>query len=787
MPSATSSVDASSVVGEFWAGIRQPDLGPLVSSTRERIISVCPVIDTFSFDLIDDEEAAAGTLRETPVVSVETGTPRPVVTAWNENKLVGVIVFRSGVQCGAAVGDVGVSVKDFKACSLPLEGETKCTAGTHVGPRVKRIAATSEDPILAIAVPASTPSPKQVFSRPFLEQADFVHLPWGSPHFVRLLSLRMEPRVWKTLFELFPGPQVFYQGPPPPIDTFSSEAFQPRVGDTVGVGRDLVSEAPFTTPIGRDGQGTQPYQVEEGEGWRFSDTGSHSTSPPPPRGDSSAPAIQQRREQRAQWAGLFQRSDSNRSQRSQSSGSSQTTPVPDPTTTVPLVAGLFRLLTVLKDRVDTLEEEAKARESDDLDRELEMGKVFKAFADKNARILAQLKEAQKEIQALSGTSVRTAASGLSLLSRDLASVVARVGQELNVSQYATSAELNALRPAANLPSDLVTRLAALEAEMFQSAGSIPTLLARVEQLEAAKMITAVEIGGFVFVDEAATEAWVATHRDPDLVRFCPDFVTLFLLADPKFDTVEAGLEQSAAVAKAQFSFLDVATAVLSYSIVYPSNLIKKSDRADAQQDGGVVWAPSFASHEVFEGDYNNGTHLRLKKDLTAAAKSIEAGIDYHFSASLHPKTNAVFRAQVRYALTQCTEFLDALTPLHKQISGGGMSGKESWSRVMIFAKQIFEDIRTVRAPNVAASTGSRILASFRTTEILKEYQRHNWVEHPKTSAILALTSMRKEGKAIEELSSKVQSHSSQLNQRLGDIKKLQEDLKDLKKKNPSLL
>jgi hypothetical protein len=279
-----------------------------------------------------------------------------------------------------------------------------------------------------------------------------------------------------------------------------------------------------------------------------------------------------------------------------------------------------------------------------------------------------------------------------------------VRRDLNISQFATRADVDAIQPPGDLPDGLVRRLIALEAEMFKSAGSIPTLLGRVEQLESARMLTAVEIGGFIFVDEAATEAWVATHRDPDLLRFAPDFVSLFLLTDPKFDTVEAGLEQSAAVAKAQFTSFDVATAVLSYSIVYPSNLIKKSDKPDAQQDGGVMWAPPFASHEVFEGDYNNGTCLRLKKDLTAAAKAIEAGIDYHFPASLHAKSNAVFCAQVRFALTQCTDFLDALTPLYKQIAGGGMSAKEAWNRVMIFAKQIFEDIRTVRAPNVAATT-----------------------------------------------------------------------------------
>jgi hypothetical protein len=62
---------------------------------------------------------------------------------------------------------------------------------------------------------------------------------------------------------------------------------------------------------------------------------------------------------------------------------------------------------------------------------------------------------------------------------------------------------------------------------------------------------------------------------------------------------------------------------------------------------------------------------------------------------------------------------------------------------MVYAKQIFDDVRTVRSPNSAASTGSYVWAAFLTVHLLKEYQRHNWVEHPKTSSILALTSMGK--------------------------------------------
>lgn len=790
--SSSASTDVSSVVGDFWAGIRQPDLAPLVSSTRDRILSVCPAIDTFSFDLVEEEGAVTGTSgTETPVVSVEAGTPRPVVAAWNENKLVGLFVFVPGVRCGAAVGDVSIAVRDFKACYLPVEGDDKCTAGTHVGPRVKRIYSSSGDPVVTIAVPASSPTPKQVFSRPILEKAEFIHLPFGSHYFERLLTLRMEPRVWKALFELFPGPQVLAQSPLQPLLTTPSLQMRPEniPSTTAAPSVESVSSAPFRTPLGADGQPGQPYQSpgrsSQRDGWNFSEAGSQASVPAPPQEPGSP--LSQSTSRRPNWGSYFQRSNSQQSQHSSSSSSSaRAEQPPSERTAVFSNSALLGMINQLRQRVIYLEDAAEARAAAEDARERELDRALQAFSDENGRILSDIRKLKREVETLKNRPTQHDVTPSSLSTRDLTTLVERVRRDLNISQFATRADVDAIQPPRDLPDDLVRRLITLEAEMFQSAGSIPTLLGRVEQLESARMLTAVEIGGFIFVDEAATEAWVATHRDPDLLRFAPDFVTLFLLADPKFDTVEAGLEQSAAVAKAQFSSLDVATAVLSYSIVYPSNLIKKSDKADAQQDGGVMWAPPFASHEVFEGDYNNGTRLRLKKDLTAAAKAIEAGIDYHFPASLHAKSNAVFRAQVRFALTQCTDFLDALTPLYKQIAGGGMSAKEAWNRVMIFAKQIFEDIRTVRAPNVAASTGSRIWASFRTTEILKEYQRHNWVEHPKTSAILALTSMRKEGKAIEELSSKVQSHGSALNRQTGDIKKLQEDMKDLKKKNPSL-
>jgi hypothetical protein len=301
------------------------------------------------------------------------------------------------------------------------------------------------------------------------------------------------------------------------------------------------------------------------------------------------------------------------------------------------------------------------------------------------------------------------------------------------------------------------------------------------------MATAIEIAGHVFVDEAATEAWARTFADPNIHRFCVDFVSFFLLAEPRFESVEGGLEQMAAVVKAKYLSRDLATIELSYSIVYPSRILKTSDKADAQLTDGIIWASQFATFDTFEGDYNNGTHLRLKRSLNQVAKAMENGIDYHFPAASRPLANAVFKEQTRVSLTQRIEFLDSISPLYKNIQGSGMSDKDAWQRVLVFAKQVFVDVATVRAPNSESSMGSMIWSPFRTAELLKEYQRHNWVEHPKTSSFLALTSMRKEGiRAMEELTSKVNTQIASVNRHSTELKRLADDLKDLRKKNPSL-
>jgi len=740
--------DPASVVADFWSGIRQEDITGLVQSTRTAITEMCGSVGTFSFELVDEPSDAAGT-GTTPVTSVEPGTPRTVVDAWNHNKLVGLVELRVSGICGAAIGEHGSeSVKDFRACPVTSIGEGRCEIGNHQGPRVKRLVPpASGEFFLAIA----TNRVREVFSRPFLEESDLRYLPRGSSDYERLLTIKMEPRVWKTVIEMFPGaPYLMQQGQSPFLSSPPPKAPAPVKSELVEV-----SAAPITSPAVTDEQRGQSYQSAGSDGWNFNDElskeASHKSEPPP---------------QRFPWENAFEDKRGPGSVDSDSFAS-----------VTPRAEDWKGAVKELRNKVSFIEKQEAKASNDNAQLQASLKRTFDSMAREIQRLKDELENTKLS---LSYQFSQPSLSG-GISSEQAEEIIAKARASVDLKQYVTLAEFHKMQ--SSLPSDVVPRLIQLEGEIFNDAGPLSQLTERVDNLEAARATKAVDIGGFIFTDEAATESWVRSLGDNELHRFVPDFLSYFLLADPKYDTVKGGLDQMAAVAKAQYSSLDLATIVLSFAMTYPPNMLVKSEKVEAQVTDGIWWAIPFATHDVFEGDYSNGTHKKLKKSLAAAAKSVDAGIDFSFPASTHPKANAVLKAQSTLAVAQCQEFLDSITPLFKEIEGGGMSSKETWVRCLAYAKQVFDVVRSVRALSGQPAAGSYVWASFQTTELLKEYQLHNWVEHPKTSSILARTAMRKEGKALEELTSKVQSQSVLVNRHTGDIKELQKDMKLVKKDN----
>ena len=162
-------------------------------------------------------------------------------------------------------------------------------------------------------------------------------------------------------------------------------------------------------------------------------------------------------------------------------------------------------------------------------------------------------------------------------------LIRQVARALKLESFTTLADVESITRSLPPSPALVQRLEALEGEVLNNAGAVPRMELRVQTLEASRSATSIEVGGYVFVDEASTDAWARTLADPNLIRFCPDFVSMFLLADPKFETIPSGLEQMAAVVKAKFSSLDQATIGLSYAIIFPPRILKslKSRRSSS--------------------------------------------------------------------------------------------------------------------------------------------------------------------------------------------------------------
>ena len=101
-------------------------------------------------------------------------------------------------------------------------------------------------------------------------------------------------------------------------------------------------------------------------------------------------------------------------------------------------------------------------------------------------------------------------------------------------------------------------------------------------------------------------------------------------------------------------------------------------------------------------------------------------------------------------------------------------------------KALFDDIKTVRALSAEKSASAVIWGSFRTTEVLKEYEQLHFIQHPQVLLILALTSMHRKGKAMQEAISGINSKVKTIDTHASQIGRLNADLKNLRDNNPTL-
>ena len=176
----------------------------------------------------------------------------------------------------------------------------------------------------------------------------------------------------------------------------------------------------------------------------------------------------------------------------------------------------------------------------------------------------------------------------------------------------------------------------------------------------------------------------------------------------------------------------------------------------------------------------------MKTDLRDVRDSLQNAIDFAFPIEKQGTMHAVFTAQLGLSYDQAVAWLESLAPLFKTMKTGGLSDAEAWSRVLVYTKALMEDVKTVRALSATKDCAAMIWGSLNTTDLLMEYMMLRWIQHPQVSSILALTSLQREGKAVNEAVAALKTEKSTITTHTTQIDRIQKDLTALKKDNPTL-
>ena len=115
----------------------------------------------------------------------------------------------------------------------------------------------------------------------------------------------------------------------------------------------------------------------------------------------------------------------------------------------------------------------------------------------------------------------------------------------------------------------------------------------------------------------------------------------------------------------------------------------------------------------------------------------------------------------------------------------GLSDHEGRDRVHIIAREflgLFQGERTQYAEMDTA--GAMIWGSFKATDLGKEFMAQKFIEHPKVSSILSLTSLEREGKSNADALKllEVEENVRKANDRR--LRVVEKDLEKIKKKWP---
>ena len=229
----------------------------------------------------------------------------------------------------------------------------------------------------------------------------------------------------------------------------------------------------------------------------------------------------------------------------------------------------------------------------------------------------------------------------------------------DMSRYVTHRELQAfdyvdqqyvataITGATTGPSPVEARVKALEDEVSAPGGAFARMEKTMQEMMTKKIGESVSAGPYTFKDIAATELWAstidATAKDLDSIKYFIDARQLLGSMNTSDKTVSESLQEAADSRKGGYN--DTASAMIgvSFGIINPETIFKKSNADKHASQGGVVFTAQFSSYDVFEGDFEFSTLKKMLARLEAKRHQHQRSIGAKFPPDQvkHAKTHAV--------------------------------------------------------------------------------------------------------------------------------------------------
>jgi hypothetical protein len=365
---------------------------------------------------------------------------------------------------------------------------------------------------------------------------------------------------------------------------------------------------------------------------------------------------------------------------------------------------------------------------------------------------------------------------------DVSELATSVGRQLGLEGVRTSV------------TNIESRVVAVEGEFNREEGRVHQLQLQLEQLDARNQTSSSDRGGYIFRDQGDVAALMTVVKDPEFYKYFLDIISLLQLASAPFHTYEGGIKVHADSIKAQFHSLLSSRMKLSYQIPFPETILRTVDTESAASRDGVKWAPMLSTAAAFEDDFRTGAHRKLVERVEKTHQLVQNLVDSKFplkftgdGTSDSRKIRTIISVHNRIGLTDTLSFLDSISPFNRTVRSGGLPEAECWERTRLFVSEALSAIQEVCCVDAEMATNDALIwGSMKATDLAEQFRANKWIEDPKICAILAITSLEREGLAVAGIKSEMDHDRDVVSKVERRVQSLENKEKELKRKNPEL-